>query len=55
LYRWRDVPGSKIRATDFIVAAKELFTIWLKYRRNSIPAVAALERGDQAKETRRGV
>jgi len=35
LYRWRDVPGSKVRPLDFLTAAKELLAIWRKYPRNS--------------------
>ena len=33
LHRWRDIPGSKVRAKDFVTAAKELLGIWWKYRR----------------------
>lgn len=54
LYRWRDVPGSKVRAMDFVTAARELLGIWLRYRSNS--SHAAVREGKettQAGPTRR--
>ncbi|HEY7322192.1 MAG TPA: glycosyltransferase [Candidatus Binatia bacterium] len=33
LHEWRDVPGSKVRPKDFVVAFVELCTIWRRYLR----------------------
>ncbi len=45
LLRWRDVAGSKVRATDFLRAFFELWTIGRTYRRakRAIPAPVAQE------------
>jgi dolichyl-phosphate beta-glucosyltransferase len=33
LYEWRDVPGSKVKPKDFVLAFVELWTIWRRYLR----------------------
>jgi dolichyl-phosphate beta-glucosyltransferase len=50
LYRWRDVPGSKVKARDFFRAALELWRIYRKYFRSLRPeAPRVLEVRDGSK------
>ena len=49
LNTWKDVPGSKVRPKDFLIAAKELLVIWHEYlsksaaKKLSAPALNKLQ------------
>jgi glycosyltransferase involved in cell wall biosynthesis len=53
LYRWRDVPGSKVGPLDFLTAAKELLAIWRKYPRNSRHETIRPGEGGQTNQTQK--
>jgi glycosyltransferase involved in cell wall biosynthesis len=59
---WSEVPGSKLRSSDFVAAARELAGIYLRYLRPALPkpaalpdvgAVSAPASGDRSIETRK--
>lgn len=41
LERWQDVRGSKLKATDYARAARDLWRVYRTYRRHELPALAS--------------